>query len=65
MNHDVQRCFDWLLDGAPGAATPMETVARMCPALVAAGIPLDRVEAFVRTLHPHIAGRSFLWTRGR
>jgi adenylate cyclase len=29
--------------------------------MVAAGVPLDRVEAFVRTLHPHIVGRSFFW----
>jgi adenylate cyclase len=27
-------------------------------------VPLGRVEAFVRTLHPHIVGRSFLWTPG-
>lgn len=63
MNPDVQRCFDWLVDGAPGAPNPIETIARMCPDLIAAGIPLDRVEAFVRTLHPHIVGRSFVWTR--
>ncbi len=25
------------------------------------GVPLDRAEAFVRTLHPHIVGRSFVW----
>ncbi|MBI1944229.1 MAG: adenylate/guanylate cyclase domain-containing protein [Deltaproteobacteria bacterium] len=64
MNPAVQRCFDWLVDGAPGAPTPADTVARLCPELVAAGIPLHRVEAFVRTLHPHIVGRSFVWTHG-
>lgn len=63
MNPLVQRCFDWLVDGAPGATGPVETLARMCPELVAAGIPLERLEALVRTLHPHIVGRSFLWTR--
>lgn len=58
----MQRVFDWLVDGAPGAPTPAHTVANMCPDLVDAGVPLARVEAFVRTLHPHIVGRSFLWT---
>ena len=33
----------------------------MAPQLRAAGVPLDRTEAFVRTLHPHIVGRSFVW----
>jgi adenylate cyclase len=61
---DVQPIFDWLVDGAPGAPTPPAVLARACPELVAAGIPLDQVEAFVRTLHPHIVGRSFRWRRG-
>jgi adenylate cyclase len=60
----LQDIFDWLVDGAPEARTPMDVLARMNPALVAAGVPIDRCETFVRTLHPHIAGRSFLWTPG-
>jgi adenylate cyclase len=55
--------FDWLLDGAPGARTPVDVVARLAPELVAAGIPIHRVEAFVRTLHPSVVGRSFHWSR--
>lgn len=61
---DVSRTFDWLVDGAPGARTPMDVIGRMCAELVEAGVALDRFEAFVRTLHPHIAGRSFRWTPG-
>ncbi|MDP2345311.1 MAG: adenylate/guanylate cyclase domain-containing protein [Deltaproteobacteria bacterium] len=60
----LQTVFDWLVDGAPDAKTPMDVIARMNPALVDAGVPVERCEAFVRTLHPHIAGRSFLWTPG-
>jgi adenylate cyclase len=58
---DVQKLVDWLIDGVPGSPSPKEVVARMAPELVAAGIPLARVQAFVRTLHPHLTGRSFAW----
>jgi adenylate cyclase len=58
--NDVNAVVEWLTNGVPGAKTPMDVLARMCPGLAAAGVPLDRTEAFVRTLHPHIAGRSFL-----
>jgi adenylate cyclase len=61
----VEKVFQWLVDGAPGAPTPMATIARMCTELVTAGVPVARCEAFVRTLHPHIAGRSFVWTPER
>ena len=33
----------------------------MCDQLVHAGIPLWRVAVFVRTLHPEIMGRRFIW----
>ena len=29
--------------------------------LLAAGLPLHRVALFVRTLHPNVMGRRFLW----
>lgn len=58
----VQALFDWLVDGAPGAPTPMAVLARVGPDLVSAGVPLARMTAFVRTLHPSIMGRSFAWT---
>ncbi|MSQ83719.1 MAG: adenylate/guanylate cyclase domain-containing protein [Myxococcales bacterium] len=57
----VASVYDWLVDGAPGAANAKEVVAQLAPQLLACGIPLDRVEAFVRTLHPHIVGRGFHW----
>ena len=58
----IQPIFDWLVDGAPGTTNPAEVVDRLSQQLRAADIPIDRVEAFVRTLHPHIVGRSFLWS---
>ncbi|MSP92051.1 MAG: adenylate/guanylate cyclase domain-containing protein [Myxococcales bacterium] len=63
MTH-ISHIFDWLVDGAPGAPTPVHVVQRMGSELHEAGIPVHRIEAFVRTLHPHIVGRSFAWLLG-
>jgi adenylate cyclase len=57
--------FDWLVDGAPGATTPMAVVERLAQALVTAGVPLERLAAFVRTLHPNVMGRQFEWAPGQ
>jgi adenylate cyclase len=62
---DVEPIFDWLVAGAPGSRTPADVLDRICPDLAAAGVPVERVVAFVRTLHPHIVGRTFHWTLGR
>ena len=60
----VQALFDWLVDGAPGAPTPMAVLERLGPDLVTSGVPLERMQAFVRTLHPSVMGRRFLWEKG-
>lgn len=60
----VQGLFDWLVDGAAGAPTPMAVISRMGDELRAAGVPVDRISAFVRTLHPAIVGRGFFWQPG-
>jgi len=62
---DVQLMFDWLVDGAPGAQTAPDVIEHMAAGLQRAGMPVDRFEAFVRTLHPHVVGRSFVWTPGQ
>lgn len=61
---DVRSVFEWLVDGAPGANGPAEVVGRVSEGLLAAGVPVCRTAAFVRTLHPHIMGRSFTWKPG-
>jgi len=61
---DVQPIFDWLVEGAPGAVGAAAVVQRMCDDLHAAGVPVERVAAYVRTLHPHVMGRSFMWKLG-
>jgi adenylate cyclase len=61
----IDALFDWLVDGAPGAASAQEVVQRLGDALAEAGVPLDRMLVFVTTLHPSILGRSFSWTLGQ
>jgi adenylate cyclase len=38
--------------------------AEVCERLVLAGVPLWRVGGFIRTLHPDIYGRHFIWKPG-
>src|ERR1700710_2920076 len=61
---DLQKVTDWLIDGARSASSPTQIMAETCERLVQAGLPLWRVGVFVRTLHPDIFGRSFLWRPG-
>jgi adenylate cyclase len=39
-------------------------MSELCERLIAAGIPLWRVGFFIRTLHPDIYGRNFIWKPG-
>jgi adenylate cyclase len=59
-----QNLVDWLINGAPSASNPVALLTQTCERLVAAGIPLWRVGAFVETPHPDIYGRSFIWRLG-
>jgi adenylate cyclase len=60
----LQELSDWLIDGARSAANPAIAMEESCERLVEAGIPLWRVGVFVRTLHPEIFGRNFVWKPG-
>jgi adenylate cyclase len=61
---ELQKLTDWLIDGARSAASPTRMMVETCEGLVAAGLPLWRVGVFVRTLHPDIFGRNFIWRPG-
>ncbi|HJU18296.1 MAG TPA: adenylate/guanylate cyclase domain-containing protein [Stellaceae bacterium] len=63
-NGDTRSVVAWLADGARSAVQPQEVLAELCERLVACGVPLWRVAVFVRTLHPQIMGRRFLWRPG-
>jgi adenylate cyclase len=61
---ELQKITDWMIDGARSAPTPPQMMAETCERLVQAGLPLWRVGVFVRTLHPDIFGRNFVWRPG-
>jgi adenylate cyclase len=61
---ELQNLTDWLIDGARTAMNPSLMMAETCERMVAAGLPLWRVGVFVRTLHPDIYGRNFVWKPG-
>jgi adenylate cyclase len=66
MNDDsgIDGVVDWLIGGAHSAATPDGVLNEMCERVVASGIPIWRVAAFIRTLHPEIMGRRLEWREG-
>ena len=61
---DTKSIVDWLTDGARTAPRSEMVLAELCNQLVETGIPLWRVAVFVRTLHPEIMGRRFIWQQG-
>jgi hypothetical protein len=65
LTRDARSVVDWLIDGARTEHTPQDVLAELCDRLVAGGLPLHRVAVFVRTLHPNVMGRRFLWRRGQ
>jgi adenylate cyclase len=61
---DIEKFTKWLMDGARSAPTSPLFLKESCERLVAAGLPLWRVDAFVQSLHPDTFGRSFVWRPG-
>jgi adenylate cyclase len=61
---DIEKFTKWLMDGARSASTSPLFLKESCERLVAAGLPLWRVDAFVQSLHPDTFGRSFVWRPG-
>jgi adenylate cyclase len=58
---DTKSIIDWLMDGARSAQRPEAVLADLCDRLCQVGVPLWRAAVFVRTLHPEIIGRRFIW----
>jgi adenylate cyclase len=61
---NIQRITGWLLEGSRAAKTPEELLRLLCEKLTDDGLPLWRVGIFVRTLHPDVMGRAFIWRPG-
>jgi adenylate cyclase len=60
----LQDLIDWLIDGARSAKGRNGPFQEFCERLLPAGLPLARVALFIRTLHPDVYGRSFIWRPG-
>src|ERR1700751_1917672 len=61
---NIRAIVDWLISGARSAPLPQQVLAQLSERLLACGIPLWRVAVFVRTLHPQVMGRRFIWRPG-
>jgi adenylate cyclase len=61
----IRAVLEWLIAGAPTARRPEDVLAELCARFLACGLPLHRVAVFVRTLHPNVMGRRFLWRPDR
>ena len=61
---DTSSIVEWLTDGARTAPRPEMIIAELCERVVQCGIPLWRAALFVRTLHPEVMGRRFIWQPG-
>ncbi len=64
MAVDVSEVREWLIDGGRSSSVSGDMISSLCQRLVAAGIPLFRVAFYIRTLHPDIFGRNFIWKPG-
>jgi adenylate cyclase len=64
MADPISDVVNWLMDGARSAQQGDHVLKKLCDDLLACGIPLWRVAVFVRTLHPDVFGRSFVWRPG-
>jgi len=62
---NLQPVIDWLDGGALPARLPQDVLLELCRRLVSQGLALYRVGVFVRTLHPNVLGRGFVWQADR
>ena len=58
---DVGDLIAWLVGGCRSAPESSDVMTELCRRLTACGVPLARGAVFIRTLHPEIMGRRFLW----
>jgi adenylate cyclase len=61
---DTSTLVAWLADGARDCELPQQVLQKLSDRVLALGIPVWRNAVFVRTLHPQVAGRRFLWRAG-
>ncbi len=57
--------IDWILREAWEATTVEELVGRLARCLAENGVPLWRLSLIIRTLHPQLLGRAYVWQRDK
>src|SRR5690242_4672152 len=62
---DIRPVSDWLDAGAPPASLAQDVLLHLARRLNDGGLSLYRIAVFVRTLHPNVVGRSFIWNADR
>jgi adenylate cyclase len=55
----------WMEEGAPPLADGRSIVGAICTRLNEAGVPVDRFNLFLFTIHPLIKGRRLQWNKGK
>ena len=55
---------DWILREGRAVADPAAVLQGVCERLVRAGLPLLRMSAGLRSMHPEVFARTYLWQRG-
>ena len=58
---NIQPVIDWLVGGAPPARVAPDVLLEFCRRVRAHGLSIYRAAVYVRTLHPNVLGRSFIW----
>jgi adenylate cyclase len=61
----VEPLVDWLEAGVLPAERPQEVLRGVGHRLVELGVAVYRIGVFVRTLHPNVLGRAFVWQADR
>jgi len=60
----VRPVVDWVLHKGRHISDPEVLLGEMCDRVKAAGMPIDRVQVFISTLHPQYFGYLLAWENG-
>ncbi|MGE0254854.1 MAG: adenylate/guanylate cyclase domain-containing protein [Alphaproteobacteria bacterium] len=60
---DIQALLDWMRHDGRRYTRMRDFADALCPRVVEAGIPVARAQFAVLTLHPQVAGVSYIWRR--
>jgi adenylate cyclase len=61
--HGTNPLMEWVAGSAWSSVNTIDLIDKFVTCLVNSGVPLVRFRMFIRTLHPQMFARAFLWTR--